>query len=162
MAKKKLIEKLKKEIIAHEGCVNKVYLDHLGNKTAGVGHLLVDDETDWEVGHKVSEKQVDEWLEADLKTCIEGADKIFEDGGLENEEVALIVYNMTFNLGVAGFGNFKQTIRNIKHKKYFKASHQMLKSLWAKQVPNRANELSDRMRKVGYAYNESLKGKEND
>ena len=161
MANKKLIAKLKKEITEHEGSVSEVYLDHLGNKTAGVGHLLVGDEADWEVGKAVTDKQIADWLEADLKTCIDGADNLFEDGGLENEEVALIVYNMTFNLGVAGFGGFKKTIYNIKHNRYYKAAHEMAKSRWATQVPNRANELIERMKAVGNAYNESAKDIEN-
>ena len=34
-----MIEQLREELIADEGCVYAVYLDHLGLKTVGVGHL---------------------------------------------------------------------------------------------------------------------------
>ena len=37
----RMYEEIKEEIIKHEGKINKVYLDHLGNATFGVGHLVL-------------------------------------------------------------------------------------------------------------------------
>ena len=36
-----MYEEIKQEIIKHEGKRNKIYLDHLGNATFGVGHLVL-------------------------------------------------------------------------------------------------------------------------
>ena len=40
-----MYEEIKEEIIKHEGKINKVYLDHLGNATFGVGHLVLPTES---------------------------------------------------------------------------------------------------------------------
>ena len=37
----RMYEKIKEEIIKHEGKINKIYKDHLGNATFGVGHLVL-------------------------------------------------------------------------------------------------------------------------
>ena len=34
------IEKLRKELTVDEGCIDKIYLDHLGYPTLGIGHLI--------------------------------------------------------------------------------------------------------------------------
>ena len=44
--------------------------------------------------------------------------------------------------------NFVKTLHYIENGKYKAASVEMLDSLWAKQTPNRAKELSERMAKV--------------
>jgi len=47
------IEILKKELIEDEGSKYEIYLDHLGYKTFGIGHLCkaTDPENDIEVGN---------------------------------------------------------------------------------------------------------------
>ena len=46
------IEQLRKELEADEGCKYEIYLDHLGYKTFGIGHLCkaTDPENDMDVG----------------------------------------------------------------------------------------------------------------
>ena len=36
-----MYEEIKSAIIHHEGKINKIYKDHLGNATFGVGHLVL-------------------------------------------------------------------------------------------------------------------------
>ena len=58
-----------KELIKkHEGEVLQIYLDSLGLKTLGVGHLLQpkDPEYDWEVGTSVSQEVVDMYFRDDF------------------------------------------------------------------------------------------------
>ena len=52
-SKERVIEHLKRD----EGVVCEIYLDHLGYKTCGIGHLVLDTdpEHDLDVGDKVSE-----------------------------------------------------------------------------------------------------------
>jgi len=59
-----------------------------------------------------------------------------------------ILFNMAYQLGVKGVLNFKNMIKALKDNDYKEASIQMLDSLWAKQTPNRAKRLSDRMSKL--------------
>ena len=64
------------------------------------------------------------------------------------EEVRNVVTNMCYQLGVTGFSKFKKTIYLIETEQYEDASIEMLDSLWAKQTPSRAKELSEALRSV--------------
>ena len=60
-------------------------------------------------------------------------------------ETKTVLINMYFNLGRAGLLGFKNTLKYISDKNYKQAAANMLKSLWAKQVGQRARELARRM-----------------
>ena len=57
-----------------------------------------------------------------------------------------VVVNMCYQLGLRGFSKFKKTIYLLETEQYDEASVEMLDSLWAKQTPNRAKELSEQIR----------------
>ena len=59
-----------------------------------------------------------------------------------------VVTEMCYQLGVGGFSKFKKTISYLQNKQFNDASEEMLDSLWAKQTPNRAKELSKRVKEV--------------
>ena len=65
------------------------------------------------------------------------------------QEIKDIVTEMCYQLGVTGFSKFKKTIAYLQDKKWEEASVEMLDSLWARQTPNRAKEMSDRVKKLG-------------
>ena len=52
-----------------------------------------------------------------------------------------VLVNMTFNLGITRFLNFKNTIEFVRKGKYALASENMKKSLWHSQVGKRAVRL---------------------
>ena len=54
-----------------------------------------------------------------------------------------VIVNMCYQLGLSGFSKFKKTIYLLETEQYEEASVEMLDSLWAKQTPNRAKELSE-------------------
>ena len=56
-----------------------------------------------------------------------------------------ILFNMTYQLGARGFVNFKKMIKALEKQDYKTAAKEGLDSLWAKQTPNRAKRLMDRM-----------------
>ena len=64
------IDKLREEIEYDEGNVEKIYLDHLGLPTFGIGHLVreSDPEHGWEVGTPVSNDRCVEAFNEDIKT----------------------------------------------------------------------------------------------
>ena len=64
------IELCKQEIKRHEGEVLEIYMDSLGYKTLGVGHLCQpnDPEYNWEVGTPVSQEVVDMYYEDDFES----------------------------------------------------------------------------------------------
>ena len=52
---------------------------------------------------------------------------------------------MAFNLGVEGLLKFQNTLAFVEHGQYKEASKEMLNSLWAEQVGDRAKELAQMM-----------------
>lgn len=57
-----------------------------------------------------------------------------------------VMSNLAFNLGIGGLLTFKNTLALIQRGDYAKAAENMLKSLWAKQVGQRAVRLAETMR----------------
>lgn len=134
------IEKLKKTLILHEGKIGKVYVDSVGLKTAGIGHLLTGADTKLAIGTIVSETQISNWFAADIKTATDVANKFLDKIEINEERRAAII-NMSFNLG-GRIHQFKKFREALVSKQYDKAATEMLSSLWAKQVGNRAKELA--------------------
>jgi GH24 family phage-related lysozyme (muramidase) len=141
------IEILKKELIEDEGCKYEIYLDHLGYKTFGIGHLCkaTDPENDLEVGSEVSRERVDECFLNDIEKVIEDCIILYDDFYTLPDEAQLIVANMMFNLGRPRLTNFIRMRKAVNEGNFAEAKIQMLDSKWAKQVPNRAERLSERM-----------------
>ena len=94
----RLLESVKK----HEGYRNKVYLDTLGKRTVGVGHLCV--ESFWEDDKEYEEKFLMEILQKDLQEAIRGARSLMEDHGCADidEQAEEILIEMVFQLGMTG------------------------------------------------------------
>lgn len=56
-----------------------------------------------------------------------------------------ILYHLAYQIGLGGLLKFKRMIAALENQDYYNASIEMKSSLWAKQTPNRANRLIDRM-----------------
>ena len=141
------IEILKKQLTQDEGCKYEIYLDHLGYKTFGIGHLCkaTDPENDLEVGSEVSKERVNECFLNDIEKVIDDCTILYDDFYTLPDEAQLIVANMMFNLGRPRLTNFIRMRKAINEGNFAEAKIQMLDSKWAKQVPNRAERLSERM-----------------
>ena len=144
------INKLREQLKIDEGVEYRVYNDHLGYKTLGIGHLVVpgDLEYDAPVGTHVSEDRVNEIFDKDVITYIDEAKKVF--GNLEGmpEEAQQVIVNMCFNMGAPRLAKFKNFIRAIHDEDWATASVEMLDSKWATQVGPRANRLADRIKAI--------------
>ena len=140
----KLLESVKK----HEGYRNKVYLDTLGKRTIGVGHLCVEDF--WEDDKEYEESFLMEILEKDLQSAIDQADDMCKDLKISSDAKILII-EMIFQLGGNGVSKFRKMWQALQQDPpdYAEASVQMLDSRWAKQTPNRAKEMADHMKHCG-------------
>ena len=141
------LEILKKELIEDEGVKYEVYLDHLGYKTFGIGHLCkaTDPENDFDVGQEVSKERVDECFSKDIDKVVEDCTILYDDFFTLPDEAQLIIANMMFNLGRPRLSNFVRMRKAVNEHNWQEAKIQMLDSKWARQVPNRAKRLSDRM-----------------
>ena len=146
----KLLESVKK----HEGYRNKVYLDTLGKRTIGVGHLCVEDF--WEDDKEYEESFLMEILEKDLQGAIDKAEDLINNcpsGGKANisDDAKILIIEMVFQLGGNGVSKFRKMWQALQQDPpdYAEASVQMLDSRWAKQTPNRAKEMAQHMKDCG-------------
>lgn len=137
---KALLQKVKDQIIEHEGLKLKPYRCPAGKLTIGVGRNLED------MG--ISQKEAFILLENDIMRCeSELLDEIPEVYSGLNETRKSVLLNMCFNLGITGLLGFKNTLAFISSGDFERAANGMLASRWAKQVGRRAIELSELMRK---------------
>ena len=146
-----IFEKLKADLIRHEGKVGHLYLDHLGFKTGGVGHLITQDDgiyLDAPVDTDVPDCCVNRWLEEDIFKALVDCNTLFDDFERLPGECQCILANMAFNLGRTRLGKFKKLIAAIADDDYKEASVQMKDSRWYRQVKGRAVEMCERMSKV--------------
>ena len=139
------MERLLKSVKEHEGYRNKVYLDTLGKRTVGVGHLCVEDF--WEDDKEYEEDFLMDILKKDLQEAIRGAKQLMEDHGCAdiNEQAEEILIEMVFQLGMTGVSKFKNMWKCLSELNYVGASYEMLDSRWAKQTPNRAKAMAKTM-----------------
>ena len=144
------LDKLKEEIKTDEGVIYEVYLDHLGYKTCGVGHLCraTDPENKLEVGDPVSVERVDVLFAEDLEITIDECKLLYNNFDDLPEEVQKIIANMMFNMGRPRLSRFHKMKKAVDNGDWTEASVQMKDSLWARQVPNRADRLVKRMEAI--------------
>ena len=144
------MDRLKDSVKQHEGYRNKVYLDTLGKRTVGVGHLCTEDW--WEDDKEYEEEFLMKILEEDLQEAIEGASTLMlqHDCSDIDEKAHEILIEMVFQLGVGGVSKFKKFLANLSTKTYHLAADEMLDSRWAKQTPMRAEKLSYIIRELAH------------
>ena len=131
---------LKDSIKEHEGYVGVVYKDSLGIDTIGYGFAIKDLELDEDI--------CDIILERKLKNLNDRVRVRFEWYRYMPPQIQDVIMEMCYQLGVTGFSKFKKTILFLQNKQFHDASQEMLDSLWARQTPNRAKELSNRVKEV--------------
>ncbi len=141
----RLLESVKK----HEGYRNKVYLDTLGKRTVGVGHLCVEDW--WDDNVEYEEKFLMDILQKDLQESIRGARELMDEHGCKDidEKAEELLIEMVFQLGRTGVSKFRNMWKCLSELNYVGASFEMLDSKWAKQTPNRAKAMAEQMKACG-------------
>lgn len=145
------LEKLQKELQDDEGIIYKIYADHLGFPTFGIGHLIVKEDPEYgqPLGTPVSKQRVDEAFKEDVDSAIASCKSLYSSH-FESwpEEVQEILINMAFNLGRAGLGKFKKFQKALLQKNWKQAAIEGRDSLWYRQVKNRAERLMQRLEKI--------------
>jgi lysozyme len=137
------IEQTKLEIKKEEGFRMEVYKDTLGFKTGGYGHkMMYDDITPldkagWEV-----------FFEKDFDRAVTGSEDILKLCPDIHQTARHLVVEMCFQMGAFGVSKFKGMIKALQDEDYKLAAVEMLDSRWAKQTPNRANRMAQRMENI--------------
>ncbi len=136
----KLMDRIKEQLVRHEGLRLKPYRSTAGKLTIGFGRNLDD--------RGISKIEAYVLLENDIQNCERQLlDEIPTIYKALDEVRQSVLLNMCFNLGLKGLLEFKNTLTIIGSGDWERAANGMLASKWAKQVGMRAIELSEMMRK---------------
>jgi lysozyme len=139
-----MYEELKEQIKEHEGFVPRTYKDSLGKRTIGFGHLCVEPEQ-WDDDKEYTREELERVFDKDFEEAVKNAESLISERSI-NFIAKQVIIEMVFQLGIGGVGKFKRMWSALDTEDYGEASFQMMDSLWAKQTPNRAEKLSQKMR----------------
>lgn len=125
-----------------EGLRLKPYKCSAGKTTIGYGRNLED------VG--ISKLEADYLFNADWNRAVQDAMRICKDYDIDYKQLIeqrfYVLTDMCFNMGYARTKAFKKMLTALKKGLYEDASKEMLDSMWAKQVGNRAIKLAHLMK----------------
>jgi len=125
--------KIKNQLIEHEGLKLKPYRCPAGKLTIGIGRNLDD--------KGITESEAKDLLYNDLRECLYDLRGMFLEFDNLPENIQLVLVDMRFQLGPKRFRTFKKMIRAVDEKDWHEMIRQMKDSAWYGQVPNRANDL---------------------
>jgi len=142
------IDQLREQLEVDEGCVYKIYNDHLGYATFGIGHLVTesDPEQGQSLGTPVSSDRVAEAFESDIQSVLRDCNILYSDFDDLPEEAQQVIANMMFNLGRPRLSKFAGMKRGVDARDWNQAADEMVDSAWYRQVTNRADRLVERIR----------------
>ena len=134
-APQELVDQIKRQ----EGLRLTAYVDTLGNRSIGYGH------TPAFPGQTITEAEADSWLMQDLNSA--QTDLLTALPWCFSLSVPryCVLWNMCFNMGISHLLEFRLMLAAVRNANYPEAAKQMLNSLWASQVKDRAVELSEQM-----------------
>jgi GH24 family phage-related lysozyme (muramidase) len=136
----------------HEGLRLEAYKDIVGKLTVGYGFNLdagaakaicASLNLDYESirnGAAITEAQADAILDLQLGMVNAQAKTLFPNFNQMPADVQSVVQDLIFNLGLAGFSKFNQTIAALKANDYQLAANCLTDSLWFHQTGSRAIE----------------------
>lgn len=139
-----MIRTLQDLLVRDEGLVLKAYPDPLTGAapwTIGVGHTGPDVHKDM----VITRDEAFRLLEVDITTAQAALDKALTWWRTLDTTRQWVLVSMVFNMGISGFLKFTNTIEAIKDHRWSDAKAGMTKSLWARQVGNRATRLANMM-----------------
>ena len=142
------IEQLREQLEVDEGCEYKIYNDHLGYATFGIGHLVTESDAEHgqSVGTPVSADRVVEAFESDVQSVLSDCNILYPDFDDLPEEAQQVIANMMFNMGRTRLSKFKGMKRGVDSRDWNAAADEMVDSTWYRQVTNRADRLVERVR----------------
>jgi len=144
--------KLRQDLEWDEGRVEEIYIDSLGHKTFGIGHLVLetDPEYNWPAGTDVDADRVDECFDHDIGEAEMECAALYGSEWWEfSGELKAILVNMMFNLGRTRLSKFRKMNAAIARQDWNEAGKEGRDSRWYKQVGQRAERLMIRMEYLG-------------
>lgn len=121
-----------------EGVRLKPYTDTIGKLTIGVGRNLTD--------NGIADDESDVLLHNDVtRVDTELTDNLHFYPSLDTARKGVLL-NMCFNMGIVRLQGFAKMLNAIANQDWDTAAIEMLDSLWAQQVGDRATRLAQQMR----------------
>lgn len=144
------IERVQRQLELDEGVEHRIYHDHLGLATFGIGHLVLtsDPEFSLEIGTPVTPQRVATAFAEDLAIAENECKVLYYFWEELPEEVQEILVNMMFNLGRPRLSKFKKMNAHIEDENWRCAAVEGRDSRWYRQVGQRAERLMTRMENV--------------
>lgn len=136
----RLIEQLKR----HEGVSAYCYKDINNLEHIGVGRNIS------KTGMGLSMEEIEYLLSNDILRCIKELSAEYQWFGSLDEVRQEAIINIFFNLGATKYRGFKKANAAMEAADYKLAATEFLDSRWARQVGNRALELTDIIRTGEY------------
>jgi lysozyme len=127
--------RLEKLLIKHEGYQNKAYEDTVGTVSIGVGRNLDD------VG--LSDEEIMYLLNNDIIRCDKELINCFPWYSRLSRVRQEVMLMLCFNLGLTRLRKFVKALSCMESGEFSLAADHFLDSKWAKQVGNRAVELTE-------------------
>ncbi len=137
----------------HEGSRSRVYDDSAGHPTVGIGfnldradartaitNLGVDYDALRSGAVELTDQQVTQLFDRDLNQAVAAAERTVSNFNDLPANVQLVVVDMVFNLGEAGFSRFANAIEAIEARDFQRAATEMQDSAWYRQTGTRAQE----------------------
>ena len=129
-----LSEDFDQRVARHEGKKYKVYFDQFGNPTIGIGRNLNAGLTDDEVMYLYRNSK-----QKATNDCFNNLTWLTTQPKIIQE----VLIEMCFQMGIVGLLQFHNFLGMIQVKQYKEAAKDGLDSLWAKQAPERVQELME-------------------
>ncbi|MCG7536512.1 glycoside hydrolase family protein [Pseudoalteromonas sp. OOF1S-7] len=126
------VEQVKK----HEGFRRFPYYCTAGKLTIGYGRNLEQ--------NGIAEEEAEQLLAQDVANAQAGVRRRIDIVHC-NEARQAVLTNMAFNLGIQGLMGFNKMLEAVQCGDFERAALEMLDSRWARQVPERAQELAQQM-----------------
>ena len=140
------MENIRRQLIRHEGLRLRPYKCSAGKITIGVGRNIED--------RGITEAEAMVMLENDIAGARADVDSLLDEFGIRKWELnqarldALV--NMAFNLGRRRLSGFKKMFAAIKDRNFDLGAAEVLNSKYARDVGQRAVELSNQLSRGKY------------
>lgn len=131
-------EKLKKQLLVHEGLRLKPYADTVGKITIGCGRNLTD------VG--ISAVTAEQMLEEDITKVIGELESSVPWFASISPLRQRALADLTFNMGIGWIRKFPETFKTMTEGRWDAAATQLLLSRYAQQVGHRAHTIAKMLR----------------
>lgn len=131
-------ERLRAQLVRHEGEKLKAYIDTVGKLTIGCGRNL----EDTGISHDEAQYLLSNDIDVRVRALFRAYPAWFPQ--LDAVRQSALV-NMAF-MGIAKLAEFTKMLAALEQEDYDTAAEEMLRSKWARQVGARARELSLQIR----------------